>query len=216
MHATAGSIVVAAKGIFVTTVGHLDAAKGETVYRSRRRIRLSGSRPEWGRVIAVTTPQNEDPTSSCADGLDVAAIAFADAPASSEAPSLDRADPRALLFKDYVRWRGGSTGTHEGWLVTEAAAVEAMERNGRHLEYRHALMVNGNPPGFGGRGGDSGSAVYDARGRLLGHLVGTDGARSRGLAPSMWFQMFDLTQLYLEEQCGPIERVLDPNQIDVG
>jgi hypothetical protein len=194
--------VSTAQGSFLTTTGHLGAQTGESVYRRIRSILFLTKWSPWGAIAAVTSPQRPDAGSPYAEGLDIAIIE----PDPSVPPEpwqpVAVGDPRQLGFREYIRWNGGVTGPHEGWLSVPAAAAKAMDG----LPYEHALMVEGNPPRFAGRDGDSGSAVFDADGRLLGHMVGTDGARRRSTAPVMWFQMIDIAHKYLEAHCGPIHQ----------
>jgi hypothetical protein len=199
--ATVGCLLRTPRGSFLTTAGHLGVEKGEPVHR-RLRARLVGWKwSPWGTIAAVTSPEHPDPLSVCADGLDIAAVATDEDGHDEIWHPVTVGDPRSLRRGEYVRWNGGVSGPHEGSLAVTAAGAEAMSDQ---LEYGHALMVVGNPPGWGGKQGDSGSAMYDSRGGLLGHLVGIEGGRLRGTAPTAWFQMIDIAHPYLEEQCGPI------------
>lgn len=197
-HATVGCLVATARGAFLTTAGHLGATFGETVYRERTRAWRRQAAP-WGAVAAVTSPARPDSGSACAAGLDLAAIVErGEAPGSWQRVNVG--DPRALRRGEYVSWIGAQTGFHEADLTITAAMAKADDG----IPYEHALMATGRPPNRAGRGGDSGSAVYDGEGRLIGHFVGTEGGRGRGTAPNGWFQMIDLAHDYLEDRLGPI------------
>jgi hypothetical protein len=199
--ATAGCLIRSQRGTFLTTAGHLGASKGEKVYRRVRHLGFYRRWLPWGDVAAVTSPEHPDTASTNANGLDIAAVATEDSLNSEGWRRVEIGDPRTLRRRNYIRWNGAVTGPHEGWLAVTANMAES---EGDDVPYEHALMVIGNPPHLGGRDGDSGSAVYDADGLLLGHLVGTEGARRRSTAPTMWFQMIDIAQPYLSERCGHI------------
>ncbi len=198
-HATVGCLVATDRGPLLTTAGHLGAVDGEIVYREKARAwRRHG--PAWGRIVAVTSPARPDRTSTFSPGLDLAAI-----DESGEAPAgrwqrVNVGDPRALRRGEYFFWTGAQTGFHEADLTITAAMAEA----DNDVPYEHALMATGRPPKRAGRDGDSGSAVYDREGRLIGHFVGTEGGRERGTAPNGWIQMVDLAHDYLEDRFGPI------------
>jgi len=198
---TLGWAVRSKGGVFLTTAGHLGAQPGELVYKRQRRF--WSDRNPWGEVVATTCP--EDPDGWGDAGLDIAAIASRIDLREEAWEAVRPRDPRLLRHHDYVRWNGGVSGLHEGWVVVPARVAEGIE----DVDYEHALMVIGNPPRGGGAEGDSGAAVFDEKGRLLGHLVGIDGARdARGIAPVIWFQMIDVAIPYLEHHCGEVREYL--------
>lgn len=200
--ATVGCLVLTERGMFLTTAGHLGVRSGDSVYRRvRRRLFLRWS--TWGHVTAVTSPEDPDTGSGMATGLDLAVFAGYP-PISAKWRPVKLGEPRELKRDEYVQWNGGVTGRHEGRLAYTAAAVKAMDMDEDQLPYEHALMVTGYPPRLAGRQGDSGSAVYDAEGRLLGHIVGLEGSMQGGTAPSAWFQMIDIAHEYLERHCGQV------------
>lgn len=198
--ATVGCLVRSERGTFLTTAGHLGVRKGDSVYRRIHHSLFPGW-STWGHVTAVTSPAQPDPTSGQAAGLDIAVI-VGEAPPSAKWHPVTPGDPRQLKRREYVQWNGGVTGRHEAEVIYTAAVVKAMDSDER--PYEHALMVEGYAPRLAGRQGDSGSTVYDAEGRLLGHIVGLEGSQQRGTSPCAWFQMIDIAHEYLESQCGPV------------
>ena len=197
--ATAGSVLQAGGRVFLTTAGHLGAAVGQVVYRRRPRL-FFGAR-EWGRVAAVTCPEEPDAVASAA-GVDVAAVAIDRVPGGWQPVVLG--NPRAVQRDAYFRWKGGVTGAQTGAVVILAHEAEAMEG----FDYEHSLMVLGHQ-NRGGAGGDSGCGFYDSSGRLHGYFVGTHGGPdAKGVATAVWFQAIDAIHPYLEERCGPIDAYL--------
>lgn len=195
---TVGSVVETPLGPLLTTAGHLGAEAGDLVYR--RRSRFSFADRPWGRVAVTTCPESPDRIPTAA-GVDVAAIFPHLGSINGTWTPVEPGDPRRLRRGDYVCWNGGMTGSHTGSVSILARHAEAMDG----VDYGHVVMVLGDPPGYGGASGDSGTAIYDGEGRLLGYFVGTEGGRSpRGVAPAAWFQMIDAVQPYLEDRCGSI------------
>jgi hypothetical protein len=197
---TIGSLIRAEQGAFLTTAGHLGAGVGDFVYRRRL---LFGRKP-LGRVAAVTCPEfPDDPRSAV--GVDVAAISPGEDPIDGDWQKVELGDSRRLQHGDYVCWNGGMTGPRNGSVTVLAQEARAIEGG----DYEHVVLVLGNPPGYGGAAGDSGTGMYDAEGRLLGYFIGTEGGRSaRGVAPAVWFQTIDAVHPYLEDRCGPVGEYL--------
>lgn len=197
-HATVGCRFTTDDGTFLTTVGHLGAKKGELVEQDKP-ARRSGGIPE-GEIVAVNLPA-PDETAGSVRGLDLAVVKETSKWPTSEWQRVELAEARDLRRQEYVSWTGAQSGFHEAYVMITAAMAAADE----DAPYEHAVMASGQPPKGAGRRGDSGSAVYDRRGQLLGHFVGTEGPKSGGTAPHGWFQMIDIAENYLESEFGPIE-----------
>jgi hypothetical protein len=199
--ASLGCVVKVSAGPLLTTAGHLDAELGEHLF-SLKRLRFRPT-PETaiGLVAATTHPRAPDFGAPGADGIDIcAAEQLGGAPSTFEEVRVR--DATSIEHGDVLSWTGGESGERRGWVAREMAEVKH-----KGLRYRNALIVNG-PWRGAGRDGDSGSAVWDEHGDLVGHFVATIGYHEGGKGQSAVVQDARSAIRYLDEKLGPVEGIM--------
>ena len=198
--ATAGCILEGSDRALITTAGHLGAAAGEELYRRRSPWALWNRWAAIGSVRAVTAPDARDTTVGLADGVDIAVAEVDSGLMDGWQPIPGLADPQQLKRRDDVSWNGGRSGHLDGYVWGFEKEAEDPD-----IPLRHLITVIGKPKTLAGRKGDSGSAVFSTRGTLIGHQVGVDGARRRGLYQIAWVQDARIAFDYIEARTGPIQ-----------
>lgn len=198
--ATAGCVVDADAGLFVSTAGHLGATPGERLYFLRKGL-FRSSRIPAGQVEAMTSPLTPDIGYPGREGVDFAAVR-PDAAYPLELHPVDVADAEQIQENEHLVWNGGITGHREGWVASMLT-----ECRGGNVEHRNTIRVMG-PRNGAATEGDSGTAAYRLRGELVGHIVGTEGYRYRSIGQAALVQDARTGFDYFENRVGSIRAVL--------